>query len=97
MPALEVLCGRRWPVWGSVLPENNFLGKTVTIISAQRLLGVRMEGWCSDTSVPMIQGSGSEKPKRPENWKHLGCYVSSVQCDGDVDGNSEEAGVLAAG
>lgn len=49
MPALEVLCGRRWPAWGSVLPENNFLGKTVTIISAQRLLGVRVEGWCSDT------------------------------------------------
>lgn len=45
----------------------------------------------------MIQGSGSVKPKRPENWKRLECFVSSVQCDGDMDGNSEEVGVLAAG
>ena len=45
MPVLEVLCGRRWPARGSVHPEDNFLGKTVTIISVQHLPGVRMEGW----------------------------------------------------
>lgn len=45
----------------------------------------------------MIQGSGSVKPKLPENWKHLEYYLSGVQCDGDVGGNSEEAGVLGVG
>lgn len=45
----------------------------------------------------MIQGSGSGKPKHPENCKHLECYLPGVQCDGDMGGNSEEAGVPAAG
>lgn len=99
-----VHCRRRWPAWGSIHLGNNLRGDRAAAAPVRPVKrcqafhrGKNSKMAFRHTLISSCPGSGSAKPKHPDNGKYFKFSLSDFQCDGDVGQGSEEAGVPRVG